>query len=655
MTVIDLIQAAEALRLRGDPGAAAALYEGFIADQPDEPLIYALQFNLGVLLTDAGALDRARDALEQAIDLNPDFLPAYINLGRVHERQGRSDLAVTLWHRMSERLSPVTGQAITHKVMALNQTARVLEAAHQDEACETALRQSLDLDPTQREAIQHLIAARQRQCAWPVIEPFERVDRARLLKGMSPLSANAYTDDPLLQLALNAHYSDTDVGLSEDGPITRHFAAHQGRSDGRLRIGYMSSDLREHAIGHLMYELPGLHDRQKVEVFAYYCGIPAANDPIHAHYRAAVDQFVDISQMDDATAARRIADDGIQILIDVNGYTRDGRTKLLALRPAPVIVNWLGFPGTLGSPYHHYIIADDWIIPPDSELFYSEAVMRLPCYQPNNRQRVVADHRPTRAEMGLPEDATVFCCFNGTHKITRFTFDRWLDILSRVPDSVLWLLSGSDSSHLRLKAHAQSRGIDPTRIVFAAKLPNPQHLARYPLADLFLDTTPYGAHTTCSDALWMGVPVLTLSGRSFAARVCGSLLRAAGLPELVTTEVADFVDLAVALGRDRARLDGFKARLVQTRDTCTLFDMPGLVRGLEALYVQMWQACRDGSLPRPDLNNLDILLDIVAPRDHEAHETQTIPDYEAHWQRLIAQRHARRPVPFDHRLWRAPQ
>jgi predicted O-linked N-acetylglucosamine transferase (SPINDLY family) len=306
----------------------------------------------------------------------------------------------------------------------------------------------------------------------------------------------------------------------------------------------------------------------------------------------------------------------------------------------------------MGSPYHHYIVADDWIIPPQNEIYYSEKVERLSCYQPNNRLRVVAPERPTRAHVGLPEDAFVYCCFNGTHKITRFTFDRWLEILQRVPNSVLWLLSGADLSHVNLKAYAQSKGLDPDRIIFADKLTNPHHLARYPLADLFLDTTPYGAHTTCSDALWMGVPVLTLSGRSFAARVCGSLVRSAGLPELVTESLRDYVDHAVALGHDRQRLAVYRERLLANRDTCTLFDTAKLVRDMEGLYARMWQDYREGRRPEPDLTNLDTYLEVAMAHDHDAVEVQAIEDYEGFWRERLAKRHAWRPLPYDKRLWR---
>ena len=395
-----------------------------------------------------------------------------------------------------------------------------------------------------------------------------------------------------------------------------------------------------------MAEVFGLHDRSKVEIFAYYCG-PQAADPLHEAYRATSDHWLAISDLDDATAAQRIADDGIHILVDVNGYTREGRTKLLALRPAPIIVNWLGYPGTVASPYHHYIVADDWIIPPELEIYYSEKVLRLPCYQPNNRNRVVASETPTRAQAGLPDDAVVYCSFNGTHKITRFTFDRWLDVLERVPHGVLWLLTGADGTNERLKARAEARGIATERLIFAPKVANPAHLARYPLADLFLDNTPYGAHTTASDALWTGVPVLTWSGRCFAARVCGSLVRAAGLPELVVDTAEAYVAKAVELGHDRPALAALRRRLAENRESCPLFDMPLLVRRLEDLYEEMWADRLADRLPQPDLTDLDACLDVALDFDHEATEVGAIPDYPGWWRDRLLTRHRRRPLATD--------
>ena len=649
LSVLDLIRAAETLRQSDGLEAVQTLYAAWIAHNQDNPLLYSVLFNYAVTLSDTGKLDAAREQLERSIALNPDFMPSHINLGRVYERQGAIGAAVQQWSAVLSALAPVSGAAIGYKTTALVQTARVLETASQDEPAEAMLRQCLELDNGQREAAQHYIAIRQRQCEWPIVSPWERVDRGVLMSGMSPLSAAAYTDDPLLQLAMAWAYNKTDVGAPASPMVSSFWAAER---PGPLRIGYLSSDLREHAVGHLMAEVFGLHDRSAVEVFAYYCG-PEASDPLHQGFRSGADHWTSITDLDDAAAARRIADDGVQILVDLNGYTREGRTRLVALRPAPVIVNWLGFPGTMASPYHHYIVADDWIIPQDHELYYSEKVLRLPCYQPNNRMRTVADHRPTRREAGLPDEAMVYCCFNGSHKISRFTFERWLTILGRVPDSVLWLLSGGDATNERLRRYAASHGLAPERLVFAGKQANPEHLARYPLADLFLDTAPYGAHTTASDALWMGVPVLTLDGRSFAARVCGSLVRSAGLPELICASSEEYVDRAVALGRDRRTVEGYREMLAGGRDSCVLFDTPLLVRELETLYRRMWSDHLNGDLPRPDLKNLDVYLEVGAAIDHEEMEVQTIPDYHGWWRDKLIQRHRFRPIDPDRRLVRS--
>lgn len=645
LAVPDLIRSVELLVKAGQSQAALALYATWIEQNPAHPLLYAVLFNYSVALTDGGQLEPARHALERALAINADFIPAHINLGRVHERLGHIGNALSQWSLALARLEAVTGTAVTHKTTALNQSARTLEAADQDAAAEQMLRHSLELDPTQREAIQHLIALRQRQCEWPVVLPSERVEHRALMHGLSPLSAAAISDDPLYQLALGHHYNRLDVGDPPDLPGRAPITA----ATGPLRIGYLSSDLREHAVGYLMTEVFALHDRQNVEVFAYYCGIPS-QDPLHRHFQATAHHFISLSDVDDRAALARIQADGIQILVDVNGYTRDARPKLVAMRPAPVIVNWLGFPGSMASPYHHYVIADDFIVPASHERYYSEEVLRLPCYQPSFRARAMAESSPSRAEVGLPEDAMVYCCFNGAHKLHRFTFDRWLSVLSQVPGSVLWLLSQNPATEERLQSYAEARGVAKNRLIFAQKLANPFHLARYKLADLFLDTTPYGAHTTASDALWCGVPVLTAAGRSFASRVCGSLVRAAGVPELVCESTREFVERAVAYGRDRASLEPLRARLVASRDTCTLFDTPRLVREVESLYRQMWTAYERGQLPRPNLKNLDAYLEIGERLEPDVLELQNVSDYDGFWLERLAARHRHRPLEADERL-----
>jgi tetratricopeptide (TPR) repeat protein len=304
----------------------------------------------------------------------------------------------------------------------------------------------------------------------------------------------------------------------------------------------------------------------------------------------------------------------------------------------------------MGTPYHHYIIADDWIIPPDSEIYFSEKVVRLRCYQPNDRKRVISA-RPVRADVGLPEDAFVYCCFNGTQKISRFTFDRWMEVLNRVPQSVLWLLETSTESRERLSDYAEAKGIERRRIVFAPKRSNPEHLARYALADLVLDTVPYGAHTTASDALWAGVPVLTLSGRSFASRVCGSLVRSAGLSELVVTRPEDYVERAVALANDSAQIAAYKQKLEESRDRCVLFDTGLLVGRIEELYRWMAREHNAGRTPVPDLANLDAYLEAGIEHPHEDAEMLAVADYHGVYKAKLALRHLARPLQPDNRLW----
>jgi predicted O-linked N-acetylglucosamine transferase (SPINDLY family) len=337
--------------------------------------------------------------------------------------------------------------------------------------------------------------------------------------------------------------------------------------------------------------------------------------------------------------------------VDLNGYTRDARTAIFARRPAPIAVNWFGFPGTMGTPYHHYIIADSVIVPPEHEIYYSEKVMRLPCYQPTDRKRVVAKP-PSRSEAALPDDAVVYCCLNSVQKITPRTFQRWMSILGRVPNSVLWLLRETSEASENLRKSASIHGIAPERIVFAEKKIHAEHLARYSLADLFLDTLPYGAHTTAADALWMNLPVLTLQGRSFAARVCASFVRTAGLGELVCSTAEEYVERAVELGNNREELLTKKAKLAAGRDSCFFFDTPRFVEHLEDLYRQMWTDFIRGALPSPDLRNLDVYHEVGLELDLENSDTLIDEAYRALYEAKLAERHRVYPVYPDTRLWR---
>ncbi len=633
-----------------EPDHARQLYQVWISFNKEHPLLFIAHFNCSTLLQQVGDEQGGEAELKAALALKPDFAPACINLGSSYERRGMAKEAVDEWRKGAELMAAVSGDAINYKTTLLKQISRVLADNQALAAAEITLSQCLDLAPEARDVSEQFVAARLSQCKWPMTPENSKVSRRQLLSRLHPLSVCAYTDDPLFQLAA----SDKYVRIM--APVEDRTTRYDRRSapietNRKLRIGYVSSDLRHHAVGYLMVNFFEEHDRKDFEVFAYYTGIKA-DDPIQARIKASVDHWRDIRGVTDDEAAAKIAEDGIDILIDVNGHTRDARLGVFARRPAPIQVNWLGYPGTMGSSFHHYIVADDFTIPAYAEAWYSEKVVRVPCYQPNDRKRIVDEHIPTRADFGLPDDAFVFCCFNASHKFTRFTFDRWMDILKATEGSVLWLLDYAPETNDRLREEAHARGIDGSRLIFAPKLPNPRHLARYPLADLFLDSTPYGAHTTASDALWMGVPVLTWSGRCFSSRVCGSLLTAAGLPDLVTDTPEEFVERAILLaGQGRGELEVIRARLLANRDTCALFDVAKLSRSLEVLYRKMRDDYLSGNLPQPNLANLDSYFEIGVAQDHETREMGAVTDYNGFYKAHLARRHYHHPMIADGRLW----
>lgn len=629
---------------------ARQLYQVWISFNKAHPLLFIAHFNCSTLLQQLGDEQGGEVELRAALALKADFAPACINLGSSLERQGKAKEAVDQWRDGLDKMAAISADGVNYKVTLLKQISRVLSDNHSLAAAETMLTQCLELVPDARDVAEQFVAARLSQCKWPMTPDNGKFTRRSLVSRLHPLSVCAYTDDPLFQLAASDKY------VRQMSPIEDRTTRFDRRSapietNRKLRIGYVSSDLRHHAVGYLMVNFFEEHDRNDFEVFAYYTGIKA-DDPIQARIKASVDHWRDIRGITDDEAAAKIAEDGIDILVDVNGHTRDARIGVFARRPAPIQVNWLGYPGTMGSSFHQYIVADDWTIPEYAENWYSERVLRLPCYQPNDRKRIIDEAVATRADFGLPDDAFVFCCFNASHKFTRFSFDRWMEIMRATENSVLWLLDYAPETNQRLREQAEARGISGSRLVFAAKLPNPRHLARYPLADMFLDSVPYGAHTTASDALWMGVPVLTWSGRCFASRVCGSLLRSAGLPDMVCETPEEFVARGIHLsGAGRGELEIIKARLLANRDTCTLFDVAKLSRSLEGLYRQMRDEYLSGSMPQPRLTNLESYFEIGIAQDHEIREMGAVTDYEGFYRAQLARRHYHHRMEADGRLW----
>jgi predicted O-linked N-acetylglucosamine transferase (SPINDLY family) len=365
----------------------------------------------------------------------------------------------------------------------------------------------------------------------------------------------------------------------------------------RIRIAYLSADFHSHATAALMAGVFESHDRTRFQTVAISFG-PDDRSEMRARLMPAFERFVDVREKSDPEIATTLRQMEIDIAIDLKGYTQDSRPGILAHRPVPIQAGYLGFPGTMGADYIDYIIADAVVIPPEHESFYTEKVVRLPdTYQGNDSKRRIAERTPTRAEAGLPETGFVFCCFNNNFKILPDMFAIWMRLLACVEGSVLWLIEDNAAAARNLKREAVARGIAADRLVFAPRVNLDVHLARHRLGDLFLDTLPYNAHTSASDALWAGLPVLTCLGTGFAGRVAASLLQAVGMPELVTQSLEAYESLALKLARDSGALDALKAKLARNRMTQPLFDTTRFTRNLEAAYLAMWERHRSGLPP----------------------------------------------------------
>jgi predicted O-linked N-acetylglucosamine transferase (SPINDLY family) len=404
----------------------------------------------------------------------------------------------------------------------------------------------------------------------------------QLLTGTSLLAMMGLSDDPALQLLSATRFALERVPKPAPVPLYKSMPPRTGK----IKIGYLSGDLHMHAVGLLSPELFELHDRSKFEVWAF-CWTPESDQPQRRRIVRAMDHLVRLGGVDDGTAARLIAEAGIDVLVDLQALTNGARPAILGHRAAPVQVSYLGLPGTSGLPGVDWLLADSYVLPPEAEPYYTERPLRLPhCYQVSDRQREVAP-RPARGTYGLPDDCVVYCSFNNNHKFTPDVFGAWMRILLQVPDSVLWLLADNDTARENMLRQADAHGVARDRLIFAPRVAPPEYLARFQCADLVLDTFPFNAGTTASDALWMGTPIVTVSGRSYISRMAGSLLTAVGLPELATTTLADYERLAVLLGRQPARIASYKRYLAEHGRTSPLFDMPQLVRDIEAQFERL--------------------------------------------------------------------
>ncbi len=557
----------------------AVLYQTWLA-RNDTSLNYVVYFNMGVSLSANGDLQGAKDAYLSAIKLDASFIQPHFNLGSVYERLDQPDLAISEWLLVVNHHASLKDEHRALRLMALNNLGRLYESRRQYSEALFYLTKSLNVEPNQPDTIHHWIFLRERLCEWPIYAPINGVSQEQMQECTSALAMLSLSDDPAQQLAAAKHFVERKL------PVTEPFTLPQIYKHKRIRIGYLSSDLCLHPVAMLTAELFELHDKKHFEIYAY-CWSREDGSALRSRIMQAVDHFERIQDITDLAAAELIRNHEIDILIDLHGQTLGARPGILAYRPAPIQVTYLGLPATTGFPFIDYVITDKFLTPEEFLPFYSEKPLFMPdVYQVSDRKRVVAPI-PSRQECGLPKEGFVFCSFNNNHKYTPDVFEVWMRILKRVPDSVLWLLAENPQVETNLRKEAARYGVDSSRLIFASRVLPDVYYARYGVADLFLDTYPFNGGTTANDALWMELPVLTYTGKTFAARMAGALLTAAGLEELITYNLHDYQEKAVALANSPEDCLRLKTHLKDVKQNGKLFDTSRFVKNLEKQFKQM--------------------------------------------------------------------
>jgi predicted O-linked N-acetylglucosamine transferase (SPINDLY family) len=596
---------------------ALSSYQRALASRPD--YVQALS-NLGVALHELERYDEALSCHDRAIALLPDLADAHDNRGVTLRALRRLEEAVAS-HRRALEIEPhhVKAQvnqgavlwdlrrhsealACYERALALEPLAKTYrnEAAALEELGEledavASYGRALALDPDGSFLLGDYRHARMQICDWAGFE----ADQARIVSGLeqgramvSPFAALSLLDRAESQRQAAEIWARRECTprrpTQPPGPYPRHE---------KIRIGYFSADFRTHALTALTAEMLESHDRSGFELTAFSLG-PDVRDAARTRLEPVFERFLSLAAASDGEVAALARQLEIDIAVDLGGYTRGARPRIFALRAAPIQVSYLGFLGTTGAGCSDYLIADPVIVPPPSRRYYVEQIAYLPSYQPNDSKRVIAPRIPARAELGLPPSGFVFCCFNAHYKINPETLTSWARILAAVPGSVLFLLGGNAAAERNLRRSAADRGVDSERLVFGRRLPFDEYLARYRAADLFLDTLPYNAGATASDALWAGLPLLSCCGETFASRVAASLLTAAGLPELIAADRRSYEELAIGLAADAPRLTAIRSRLAAARQTAPLFDTAAFTRNLEALYRRMYERSRSGLPPQ---------------------------------------------------------
>ncbi len=614
----------DALHLRGliaaatgrGPEAAEFLARA-LAVEPGNAVAH---YNLGIVLAGSGRDAAALESYDRAVELNPEFADAHYNRanlllvlrrpgdalagydrvlalkpahavawsnrGAALSLLGRNDDALESYER-ALALAPDSVDAYCNRGSTLTALKRHAEAR-------ASFERALEIQPGYDFLEGDCLHARMRVCDWRDFS--ERAGRllARVERGeraATPFVVLSLSDSPSLQRRAAETWVRARCPPNPALPQPARYARHD-----RIRIGYFSADFCAHPVSTLTARLYEIHDRSRFEIIAFSSG-GDTGDAMRRRLASAFDRFLDVGGESDLAIAKLARDMEVDIAIDLGGFTQGSRTGILALRAAPVQVSYLGYLGTMGAEYLDYLIADRTLIPEASRSHYSERIACLPSYQANDDTRPIADRRFTRDELGLPPSGFVFCCFNNSYKITPGAFDSWMRILRGVEGSVLLLYASDPDVESNLRAEAVARGVDAGRLVFGRRLPAEEYLARYRAADLALDTFPYNAGTTASDALWAGVPLVTLAGESVAGRVAASVLNAVGLPELVTTDREDYEALAVRLGTNPAQLAAIRHKLDRNRLTTPLFDSARFARSLETAFARMYERHHAGQRP----------------------------------------------------------
>jgi predicted O-linked N-acetylglucosamine transferase (SPINDLY family) len=554
---------------------ALASYDRALAIKPDyvEVLI-----NRGIALTRLGRTTEALESYDRAVACNPGYAEAFNNRGALLADLGRYDAALEDYDRALAIKPDFPG--------FLDNRAGLFRLTGQHERAAKDYSRLLELIPGDGRALGYKLYANIQICKWDQHDADKKELTRHIMADANilPFTALLLSDSGEAHLRCARNYARRKYPAA-----AKPLWGGERYSHNRIRIAYLSADFHLHATAHLMAELFERHDRERFEVSAWSFG-PETGDAMRARLRRAFEHFNDVRDASDDDVAAQLRAAEIDIAVDLKGYSKGCRPAIFARRVAPIQVNYLVYPGTTGADCMDYIIGDAEVIPEGQEALYSEQVVRLPdSYQVNDSKRGIAEHVPDRTEAGLPESGFVFCCFNNNYKITPAVFDVWMRLLKQVEGSVLWLLQDNAAASRNLRQETEVRGVDPGRLVFAPRRPPPDHLARHRLADLFLDTLPCNAHTTASDALWAGLPVLTCRGQHFAGRVAASLLRAIGLPELIVDDLAAYEALAHKLATTPALLAGIKTRLERNRTSYPLFDIDQYRRHLESAYVEMYQ------------------------------------------------------------------